>query len=114
MKDVNAFFAYIQRFRALYYAARGNADKALELKKSHRIYSMLGIPDEAIADMRVVLAEKDLKQELRLSDLRLTNISLFNSIRSDSRIQDIIQKRKTDYEKLLSDLKVELKADYNP
>ena len=66
---------------------------------------MLGMPDEALADMRVVLAEKDLKQELRLSYLGLTNIPLFNSIRSDSRFQEIIRKRKTDYEKLLSYLK---------
>ena len=105
---------YIQRFRALYYAAIGNADKALELEKSYRIYAMLGMPNEALADMRIVLAEKDLKQELRLSYLGLTTIPLFDSIRSDSRFQEIIQKRKTDDEKLLSDLKRGAKPNNNP
>jgi len=75
---------------------------------------MLGMPDEALAEMRVIMAEKDLKQELRLSYLGLTTIPLFIPIRSDFRFQEIIQKRKTDYEKLLSYLKGGSKPDNNP
>jgi tetratricopeptide (TPR) repeat protein len=95
----HARFSNIQNYKSLVFAAKGEKDKALAIRKSGSVYSLLGMKDEAIQYI-----EDEMKKEFEHHDcsyLSLLNSSFYDSLRDDARFQEILKKAKQKYEERL-------------
>jgi tetratricopeptide (TPR) repeat protein len=82
--------------KALLHAAKGEKEKALALYQNSEVYSLLGMPDEAIQHL-----EKEIRGTIRFPHIQykhLLNNPLFDNLRKDSRFKKIVKREKELYE----------------
>jgi serine/threonine protein kinase/Tfp pilus assembly protein PilF len=93
-------FSNIQNYKSLVYAAKGEKDKALAIRKSGAVYSLLGMKDEAIQYI-----EDEMKKDYEHHDcsyISLLKSPFYDSLRDDTRFQEILKKAKQKYEERLN------------
>ena len=93
-------FSNIQSFKSLVLAAKGEKDKALAIRKNGAVYSLLGMKDQAIQYI-----EDEMKKNYEHHDcsyISLLNSPFYDSLRDDSRFQEILKKAKQKYEDRLN------------
>jgi hypothetical protein len=81
------------------FAAKGEKEKALAIRKSAAVYSLLGMKDEAIQYI-----EDEMKKDFEHHDcsyISLSNSPFYDSLRDDTRFQEILKKAKQKYEERL-------------
>jgi tetratricopeptide (TPR) repeat protein len=86
-------------YRALIFAAKGEREKALSLRKNGPVYSLLGMKDEAIKYIDDEI--KKGKEHFQYSYIPLANSALYDNLRDDKRFQEIVKKQKKKYEERL-------------
>jgi tetratricopeptide (TPR) repeat protein len=92
-------FSTVQNHKSLMYAAIGENAKALAIRKDGAIYSLLGMKDEAIRYI-----EDDMTKDYEHHDcsyISLLNSPFYNSLRDDTRFQEVLTKAKQKYEERL-------------
>ena len=92
-------FSIIQNHKSLVFAAKGEKDKALAIRKDGAVYSLLGMKDEAIQYI-----EDEMKKDYEHHDcsyLSLLKSPFYDSLRDDTRFQEILEKAKQKYEERL-------------
>ena len=90
----------IQNYKSLVFAAKGEKDKALAIRKNGAVYSLLGMKDEAIQYI-----EDEMKKDYEHHDcsyISLLNSPFYDSLRDDTRFQEILKKAKQKYEERLN------------
>jgi serine/threonine protein kinase/tetratricopeptide (TPR) repeat protein len=92
-------FSTVQNHKSLMYAAIGENAKALAIKKDGAIYSLLGMKDEAIRYIEDEMT-KDYEHH-DCSYISLLNSPFYNSLRDDTRFQEVLTKAKQKYEERL-------------
>jgi serine/threonine protein kinase/Tfp pilus assembly protein PilF len=95
----HARFSNIQNYKSLVFAAKGEKDKALAIRRSGAVYSLLGMKDEAIQYIQDEM-KKDYEHH-ECSYLSLLNSPFYDSLRDDTRFQEILKKAKQKYEERL-------------
>lgn len=95
-EKVNPDHSGILPHKALLFAAKGEKDKALALWKNSNIYSLLGMEDEAIAEIN-----EEIKRGIKTPYLFLINNPYYDNLRDDPRFQEIVKKQKKKYEEFL-------------
>jgi serine/threonine protein kinase/Tfp pilus assembly protein PilF len=103
LKKVERFhaqFSNIQNYKSLVFAAKGEKDKALAIRKSAAVYSLLGMKDEAIQYIEVEM-KKDYEHR-ECSYISLLKSPFYDSLRDDTRFQEILKKAKQKYEERLN------------
>ena len=93
-------FSIIQNHKSLVFAAKGEKDKALAIRKDGAVYSLLGMKDEAIQYI-----EDEMKKDYEHHDcsyISLLNSPFYYSLRDDNRFQEILKKAKQKYEERLN------------
>ncbi|MDH4220029.1 MAG: protein kinase [Nitrospirota bacterium] len=93
-------FSTIQNYKSLVFAAKGEKDKALAIRKNGAVYSLLGMKDEAIQYI-----EDEMKKDYEHHDcsyISLLNSPFYYSLRDDTRFQEILKKAKQKYEERLN------------
>ena len=96
----HARFLNIQNYKSLVFAAKGEKDKALAIRKNGAVYSLLGMKDEAIQYI-----EDEMKKDYEHHDcsyISLLNSPFYYSLRDDNRFQEILKKAKQKYEERLN------------
>jgi tetratricopeptide (TPR) repeat protein len=88
-------FFLLPHYQALLYASRGEKAKALELYRDPRVYSLLGMNDEAIQSMT-----KEISEGTFYSYLRLINDPFYKNLRKDPRFEQIVTQAKKTHEEL--------------
>jgi serine/threonine protein kinase/tetratricopeptide (TPR) repeat protein len=92
-------FSTIEKYKSLMFAAIGEKDKALAIRKSGDVYSLLGMKDEAIQYI-----EDEMKKDYEHYDcsyISLLNSPFYDGLRDDTRFQEILKKAKQKYEERL-------------
>jgi serine/threonine protein kinase/Tfp pilus assembly protein PilF len=98
-EKINPGYPGIQSYRALIFAAKGEREKALSLRKNGPVYSLLRMKDEAIKYIDDEI-KKD-KEHFQYSYLPLANSALYDNLRDDERFHEIVKKQKKRYEERL-------------
>ena len=81
------------------FAATGEKDEALAIRKNGAVYSLLGMKDEAIQYI-----EDEMKKDYEHHDcsyISLLNSPFYDSLRDDTRFHEILKKAKQKYEERL-------------
>ncbi len=92
-------FSTIQNYKSLVFAAMGEKEKALAIRKNGAVYSLLGMKDEAIQYI-----EDEMKKDYEHYDcsyISLLNSPFYDSLRDDTRFQEILKKAKQKYDERL-------------
>ncbi len=92
-------FSTIQNYKSLVFAAKGEKDEALAIRKNGAVYSLLGMKDKAIQYI-----EDEMKKDYEHHDcsyISLLNSPFYDSLRDDTRFQEILKKAKQKYEERL-------------
>jgi serine/threonine protein kinase/Tfp pilus assembly protein PilF len=92
-------FSTIQNYKSLVFAAKGEKDEALAIRKNGAVYSLLGMKDKAIQYI-----EDEMKKDYEHHDcsyISLLNSSFYDSLRDDTRFHEILKKAKQKYEERL-------------
>lgn len=84
-------------YRAILYAALGKKEAALALGNFPEVNALLGLKDKALE----ALKQPDQTQPKRYTYLDLLYNKHFDSLRQDSRFQEIMAKRKAEYDNLV-------------
>lgn len=82
---------------AILYAALGKKEQALALGSSPEVYALLGLKEKALE----ALKQPDQTQPKRYTYLDLLYNKHFDSLRQDPRFQEIMAKRKAEYDNLV-------------
>ncbi len=92
-------FSTIQNYKSLVFAAKGEKDEALAIRKNGAVYSLLGMKDKAIQYI-----EDEMKKDYEHHDcsyISLLNSPFYDSLRDDTRFHEILKKAKQKYEERL-------------
>ena len=81
------------------FAAKGEKNKALAIRKNGPVYALLGMKDEAIKYIKNEI-KKGL-EHFQYLYLPLINSTFYEGLRDDARFQDIVKKQKKKYEERL-------------
>ncbi len=100
VEKINPEYPSIRFYRAMISAVKGEKEKALALSKNGVIYSLLGMKDEAVKSITNEV-KKDY-EHFQYTYQPLATSPFFNSLRGDSRYQEIVKKQKIKYEERLN------------
>ncbi len=84
-------------YRAMLYAAMGKKETALALDRSPEVYALLGMRDEALE----ALQKPNKNEYLKYTYLDLLHNSYLDSLRQDPKFQEIMARRKAEYDNLV-------------
>jgi hypothetical protein len=87
---------WVKKYRAMLCAVQGNKAKALGLYRSSEIYALLGMKDEAFAEL-----EKEIRGTVIIPHIfyqDLLHIPLYDKLRGDERFQMLVKREKALYE----------------
>ena len=98
-EEINSGNSSVQFYKALLFAAKGEKNKALSLRKNGSVYALLGMKGEAIKYISNEI--KKGFEHFQYLYLPLINSTFYESLRDDVRFEDIVKKQKKKYEERL-------------
>jgi len=98
-EETNPGNSSVQFYKALLFAATGEKNKALALRKNGPVYALLGMKDEAIKYIKNEI--KKGFEHFQYLYLPLISSAFYESLRDDVRFEDIVKKQKKKYEERL-------------
>jgi serine/threonine protein kinase/CheY-like chemotaxis protein/lipoprotein NlpI len=98
-EEINPGNSSVQFYKALLFAAKGEKNKALALRKNGPVYALLGMKDEAIKYINNEI--KKGFEHFQYLYLPLINSAFYESLRDDARFQDILKEQEKKYEERL-------------
>ena len=96
LESVDPNLIFLPEYKARFYAAREEKEKALSLDRSAEVYSLLGMKDEAIQTMR-----KAISDGTRFPYLDLIHDPVYKNLRDDPRFKEIVAGAKISHEELI-------------
>ena len=98
-EKINPNYISVKYYKALIYAANGEQEKAISLKKNGPVYCLLGMRDEAVKYINNQI--KRGKEHFQYSYLPLKNSHFYDNLRDDPQFKQIVEKQKRKYEERL-------------
>ena len=96
LEQTHPNFPLLPLFKARFFAAKGNKEKALSLSEDDIVYSLLGMTDEAINAM-----QQRIKEGYDYRYLYLVTLPYFDNLRNDPRFKEMVKEAKIRHEEYL-------------
>jgi serine/threonine protein kinase len=100
-EKINPNYTSVKFYKALLFAAKGEKEKALSVRKNGAVYSLLGMKDEAVKYMNNQM--KSGNEHFQYSYLPLTNSHFYDKLRDSTQFKEILKKQEKKYEARLKE-----------